>query len=602
MSGQESQAEDEQGSTSRQFSIPVGLMFGLLAAAVLCLGYAWLHHDPQVALYPDPGAIDSMLWRTTIVVGVSAALVFGGYVAGGLNRIRGDWRAQFLVYVSAALVILAISGLLMLRIDGTKDVFDAAQAAQEALIPFDVATVARWAWWCACLAVIALVLVAVAGHGVPPIPRPLWGSHLLAGAVALAVVIIVAVSVLATSGQAMGNVTASRIEAPALSSVDGAVAYRVQEPGSTPLPAGAGFVRVIQAPTGKHEYSKANTIEGYDGVTGQRRWAYGPVDRLSVLGSTGIGPDSVVLAQAADTILIGIDATTGTPLWFKPGETIWDPEQTFSQLSPNVMIAVRPNPAPPGGPISEAGTLWEALSPRTGEVLWTKKFGYQCYPRAYVTRDFVAARSCENAPGVVADVYDAQTGAVTEPVRLSALGVNPAEIESRKGSATIDDVSDDGLLVSVKTSQPESLDRRFVVNIASGAVVRQLPDNRAAAFIDTGSVLLGEFRGRYELSALSILDLATGAPVPVGYSSDSLASEAGYRAVVRAGKKWWTLVPGDESAKTRRFSAGLRSINADGSTQDFQAPCPQASDVPAVTVAAGALLVGCGGGEWAAIR
>ena len=66
------------------------------------------------------------------------------------------------------------------------------------------------------LAVIALALVAVARHGVAPFPRPFWASRLLAGAVALAVVIIVAVSVLATGARAMGNQTASRIEAPAL--------------------------------------------------------------------------------------------------------------------------------------------------------------------------------------------------------------------------------------------------------------------------------------------------------------------------------------------------------------------------------------------------
>lgn len=602
MSVQESQAEDAERSTSGQFSIPVGLMFGLLAASVLCLGYAWFHRDPQVALNPTPGAIDSMLWRTTVVVGTSAALVLGGYAAGGLNRIRGDWRSQFFTYVSAALVVLAVSGLLMLRLGGTKEAFDAAQAAQEALIPFDVAGVARWAWWCACLAVIALALVAVAAHGVSPHPRPLWGSRLLASAVALAVVIIVAVSVAATGAQAVGNQTASRVEAPSLSSVAGEVAYRVQGAGSTPLPAGAGFVRVIQAPTGQYQYSKVNSIEGYDGVTGQRRWAYGPVDKLSVLGSTGLGPDSVVLARAADTILIGIDATTGTPLWFKTGETAWDTERTLGQLSSNVIVAVRPSPAPAGEPMSDAGTVWEALSPRTGEVLWTKTFGYQCYPRAFVAKDFVVARSCENAAGVVADVYDARTGAAAGPVRLSAFGVSAADIGFRKGSAAIDGVSDDAVLVSVSTQQPDSLDRRFVVNIASGAVVRQLPDNRSAAFIDTGSVLLGEFRGRGELSALSILDLATGTTVPVGYSSDALAGEGGYRAVVRAGQKWWTLVPGDESAKTRQFSAALRAIDASGGTQQFRAPCPQVSEVPAVTVAAGALLVDCGHGEWAAIR
>lgn len=586
---------------SRQYSIPVGLMYGLLIAAVLCLGYAWIHRAPESAFNPDPGAIDSVLWRTTIVVAISAALTLGGYLVGGLNRIRGDWRSKFFAYVSASLVILAVSGLLMLRLDPTKQAFDDARTAQEALVPFDITALARWAWWCACLAVIALALVAAAGNGVSPIDRSLWASPLLAGAVALVVVIIVAVSVLATEAPATANQTASRIDAPTLTTVGGQVAYRVQGAGSTPMPAGAGFARVIPTPDGQLGYSKANSIEGYDGATGERRWTYGPVKELTALGATGLGPDSVVLAQAAN-ILIGIDATTGTPLWFKHGDTTWNAEKTTSQISTNVIVAVRPTPEPSGAPASDAGTVWEALSPRTGEMLWTKTFGYKCYPQAYVAKDYVAADSCENAPGVVADVYDAHTGQATSPIQLSPLGVNPADIGLRKGRVTIDDVTTDAILVTVSNFQAERVDRRFVVGIAPGATVRQLPEHRDAGFIDNESVVLMEYRGRDELPALSILDLATNRTIPVGFTSERIEGDRGYRSVVRAGKQWWTLVPADESAKTMKFSAPLRSIDASGVTKDFQAPCPTMARVPGVTVAAGALLVHCGRSEWPAIR
>ncbi|MGA5540364.1 hypothetical protein ACPCIR_00805 [Mycobacterium sp. NPDC051198] len=601
MSEQGTHTDEGERPSSRQYSIPVGLMHGLLIASVLCLGWAWLHRNPELALDPDPAAIDSMLWRTTIVVTISAALTLGGYLLGGLNRIRGDWRSKFFAYVSAALVILAVSGLLTLRQDSTKNVFDDARSAQESLTPFDIATLAMWAWWCACLAVMALALVAAAGNGVAPIDRSLWAGPVLAGAVALTVVIIVAVSITATGAQAVANQTAPRIDPATPFTVDGKVSYRVQGAGSTPLPAGLGYVRVIPTPDGKNGYRKANSIEGYDGATGKRRWTYGPVERLTALGATGLGPDSVVLAQAAN-ILIGIDATTGTPLWFKPGETTWDEEKTTGHISRNVIVAVRPTPETSDMPASKAGTMWEALSPRTGAVLWTKTFGYQCYPEAHVAKDYVAARSCDTAPGVVADVYDAHTGAATAPVQLSALGISPEDIGLRKGGLGIDDVTTDAILVTVSIYEPTRIDRRFVVGLAPGATVRQLPEHRDAGFIDSESVALVESRGRGELPALSILDLVTNRTIPVGFTSERIEGDRGFHSVVRVGKQWWTLVPADESAKTMKFFAPLRSIDASGATKDFQSPCPTMSRVPGITVAAGALLVQCGGSEWPAIR
>ncbi|KWX24358.1 hypothetical protein AFM11_10320 [Mycolicibacterium wolinskyi] len=575
-------------------------MFGLLIASVLCLGYAWLHRDPPLALQPNPAAIESLLWRTTTVVAISAVVILGSYLLGGLNRLRGDWRSKFFAYVSAALVILAVTGLLMLGRGQTKEAFDAANTAQQSLIAFDVTTVAKWAWWCACLAVIALALVAAVGHAMRPGPRPLWDSPILSGAVAVVVVVIVAVSLLATRSPAMANLTASPIDPPPLNTVAGDVAYRITEAGSPPLPAGAGFVRVIPSPTTSHGYSNATTIEGYDGATGQRRWAYGPADELSVLGATGIGPDSVVLGQVAN-ILIGLDATTGTPLWFKTGDTTWDPERTTSQLSPNVIVAARPTPAPPGAPATSGGTVWEALSPRTGEVLWTKEFGYQCAPAAHVAHDFIAVRSCESAPGVVADVYDARTGAATKPVQLSALRVNPADIGPNRGGITIDDVTGDAILVTVSIYGPEGIDRRFIVELADGAA-RQLPERRAATFIDTESVLLSEFRGRNEPTALSILDLPTNTTIPIGYSSGQIDGEAGYLTVVRVGTQWWTHVPADQSATTYNFTAPLRSIDPSGASRQYPSPCPEVSQPPRVTVAAGVLIVNCGRAEFPAIR
>lgn len=43
----------------------VGLMLVVMIAAVLCLGYAWLHRNPVMPLDDDRGDIASMLWRTS---------------------------------------------------------------------------------------------------------------------------------------------------------------------------------------------------------------------------------------------------------------------------------------------------------------------------------------------------------------------------------------------------------------------------------------------------------------------------------------------------------------------------------------------------------
>lgn len=586
---------DEQRD-SPQYAIPLGLMFGFTTAAVLCLGYAWLHRNPELALRPDPGAISSVLWRTTVVVALSVVVVVGCFAAGRLHRQTFGRRARFLAYVSPALAIAAFSGLLMLRQGRTKEVFDAAAEAQESLVPFDLTLVARWAWWCACLAVMALALVAVVSYAAQPSLGALFVSPVLAGAVAVAVVIVVAVSMVATGSSSIPHQTAERIDAPTEPAPTGEVGYRVTEPGSQPIPAGAGFVRARATKTGG--YSNVYTVEGYDGSTGKRRWYYGPLDDLSVLGSTGVGPESVALARWGN-ILIGIDATTGTLLWFKPGQTTWDFDEIRRGFSSSVILAVRADSQSAGA----SGTVWEALAPRTGEVLWSKTFRYGCHRSAELADELVTVRSCDDAPDVVAEVLDARTGEPTGVIPVSLFGVRPDEVRDPAGAIGVSDASGEMAVVTVTRYRPQRIDTRFVINLRSKEVVRRLSDQSGPAwFVDAGSLIVTQSRGRDKRPAQSILVLSTGAALPLGFGSEVTGGGEGFSMVTRVGNTWWTTIPADEQTSPTR-SSPLRSLDQSGATRSYSPPCSDSMiRAPGITGIPGALLVYCTDSDWAAVR
>ena len=534
-----------------------------------------------------------MLWRTTIVVAISAVLVIGCFAAGSLYRQAYGLRAKFLAYMAPALVIVAISGVVGLYRGQTQAVFKGAAKAQEALEPFDVVSVARWAWWCACLAVVALAVLAAASYALAPSLVRVYSSRAFASVTALVVLVVVVTIVLATGASAVPRHMASRIDAPTLTAVTGKVAYRIGTGDSVPVPSGAGFARVVLSQAGFH--SPGATVEGYDGATGKRRWFYGPVDDISIVGSTGVGPDSVVLAISRN-MLIGIDATTGALLWFKPGEKAWNTDEMAHLLSSNVILAVSDNLDPLA--FGNSGTLWQALSPRTGEVLWTKTFGYHCDPSAQVTSDVVLVRSCETAQEDVADVLDAGSGRAEPSLTLSMFGVKPGD--NSVGWASIDAVRGERALLTVGSN-----DNQYVVNVKSRQVVRRIPESlHADGFIDDGSVSLTQFRGTGEMSALLILNLATGEQISGGFTASLSSAFPGMRGaslISRAGGVWWTFGAVEPGPVGTPLTSPLRSVDDAGVSRSFTAPCPASQYAPDTFVIPGALLVDCSNGEWLAV-
>lgn len=467
-------------------------MAGLLIAAVLCLGYAWLRRDPVMALVTDRADITAMLWRTTIVVGVSAVAVIGGFVLGGLRRQALDRRAKFMAYASPVLAVVGIAGINNLLGPGrTAEIFTAATKQQEALDPFDATSVARTAWWCACLAVLALALVAVAGYWASRSSAPLEPprGEATAAVVAMFVVGIVAIAVFTFDRpeSPINAQTATRIGAPELSEVSGTVAYRVDAGRSDAVvPAGAGFVRATDNPLP----GSGHGVEGFDGATGESRWMLGIRDtRSSKIAATGVGPDSVVVAVDTDKMM-GVDATTGTPLWVRTTGSFPDWEHPGDAVSAGVVLVSQTEPT--SSTSAARGTRLDALAPRTGDVLWSKTFGYRCGPRVNATDTAVVVQSCDDDPDVTARVLDPATGAERSAIRQSVVGGSHFTLYAAKNDVGLAEVSQNSSVV---------------VDLGSGKVVYHAPEGSHPTLVDDATLVLTG-------PQFSVVDLKTGAVTP----------------------------------------------------------------------------------------
>ncbi|MEZ0363999.1 hypothetical protein ACAG26_09915 [Mycobacterium sp. pUA109] len=564
------ETQDDSGPAAGRwlFQGALGLLSGLILAAVGCLGYAWLRRTPDQPFVTDRGDVTAMLVRTTIVVAISTVLA-GGYLVvrrlGALER-----RAR---YIAAALLALAVAGLLALRHGSTRDLFERAAGAQLGLRSVPVTTVAQEAWMCACLAVIVLAVVSAAASVDGAALRSGWA---VTAAVA-AVVVVVAGVVGGRAHSPLDSQTASRIDAPPTPELTGAVAYRVDTGGgATLVPAGAGFATVRA-----RDYS-SDVIDGYDGATGQRRWSFGPPNiSVSGLYSTGTGPDSVVVVQASyygkfpwPNLLIGLDATTGTPLWVKTGLLAPEAERAVAGISPAVLLVAQP--------VEAARSNWVALAPRTGDMLWTKTFRTHCRAGAFVVDAAVLISGCDDPPGVVAAVVDPQTGQQRGAITKPAPG-------SDAGFVRLDDARAGLALVS-------GGDTPLVIETGSQKVVSRIPAGSMAAFLDAHAVVLVDYLQQADYLPVSILDLDSGATIPTGVVVPRGGSSPA-ELFTRMGAQWATFLPDEQGASSGQAAGApaLRAIDAAGKTRTFPFPCQKhTSGVPELATVPGALVVNCG--------
>jgi hypothetical protein len=566
----------------------------LLVAAICTLIYAWLRREPVNPLVADRGAITSMLQRTTIVVALSALLAGIFFVIGRGYRRGTDRRAHWVTRLSPVLLVVSIAGVFLLVKGSAAGVFEQAARAQMGLDFVNLTAVARASWCFACLAVFGLFFVGVTADiptGRPPKERP---RQLVVVAVSAALVAVVAIGAVSihVSGQGFRNRTATRIDAPALSAVTGAVAYEQAAPIGVDqlLPAGAGFVRL----------SLDDRIEGYDGATGASRWSFHvPELLLSDMRSTGTGPDSVVVAEGylsaggqGSAVLIGIDATTGDPMWTRADVGTFAPEHVATGTSSKVVLAMKF--ARSGG--VERRT-WTALEPRTGRTMWTKDFEGPCSGTGKITETALLERNCDGPADVVATVLDPATGEERGTITASGLIDEAAPDAERR--VRLDDATSGLALFWVPTRAGGA---EVVVDIATQKPVKRVPPEFSASLIDGRSLALYRNDGIRETpSPVTILDLETDRMIETPWLSASLGNYSGdtaWQSVVRAGQQWVTFLP-DASIAAQlednvRTALPLRTVDQAGAPRTLANPCPPDSPSHYLASVPGAVLAYCG--------
>ena len=549
-----------------------GCAVGFVVAGAVCIGIGWLNRTPNMPLADDFSSLTSVLWRSTFVV-VGAALLVAVFLT--LARVFRDSVPvkKFAAFTAPVLVVIVVATGNAHSSDGAQKAFTSADAAQVAIHPFAVTTVAHAAWWLGCLAVGVLALTcfidyAEARAEITP-PEPVrWVAVGVAAVVAL--VAVLPVMFVAKKSPFKGQ-TAGRIEVPALTDIHGEVAYRtnMRAAATDARPAGAGWVSV--AGSGDED----NAIEGFDGATGQRRWWFS-MRQLKVDGiaSSGTGPESVVLVKTyrPTASLLALDGMTGALLWARAERGAFD-----ERIPPTADVVLLQSEGPADG------SRWRALSVRTGNELWSKVFRNDCIEKLVPTTSAVVMRTCDGAPGVIAQVLDPQTGESVRTLTEDSLGVTER--------LTPDAGNGDHVLMSGPNSG-------VVVDVRSGHVVARLPGGDSAAFIDSESVLLtGALQGDGVAKPVSILDLRDGHVIDTGLFDKWRSEKPGWQAVTRVGDQWVTLLPDEKWTAQPRSVAGppeMRVISRSGQSRTLPNPCGSYDTDPLVSSVPGAVLVACG--------
>ena len=564
----------------RQPAWLIGLMAGLAVAAVVCLALGWWHRTPDLPLGEDFSSLGILLWRTTFIVGGVLVLMALYLAVGQVHRQGAGWRTKFAGYTTPALLVLVVAALMAQGRGTIETAFHSAAEDQMALHPFAVTVAARSAWWFACLALGGLaVLSGLAYRSEAPesAPRPLLVSRWLAVAVAVLVAAACTIpAVLYAKASPFHNDTAERIDPPTLTGLTGEVAYRaeVNAPATYIRPGGAGWVHVADGPEYRQE-----TVEGYDGATGQRRWTFS-VPRFSVseMRTTGIGPDSVVLVKSyiPTDAMLALDATTGALLWTRVDHDVFD--EHYPLASRVLLFDQR---------TADDGSSWTAVAARTGKELWTKTFRSGCRQSMRATDSFFLLRTCDDGPDVIAHVLDAETGDEHGVITAESLGVPPRQASSNSyfdlGAA-----AGDRVIVPIDSA-------RYVVDAAENRVVARVPDGHNARFVDAESLMLTPSNGERGVpQPVSIYDLRSGKTIDTGLVSGRSDWEESWGPIARVGDQWLTLLS-DAPLAEQSPPPPMQIVSTAGPTRTLPNPCEgRLEAVPWVSRVPGAVLVVCG--------
>ncbi|MGV0780707.1 hypothetical protein [Mycolicibacterium sp. XJ775] len=569
--------EVAEEAPSRLSLVLIALSFGLAVGAVALSAYAFCMRLPDGLSSDRLGPVTILLvgsLAAAIVVAVLLILQGVRVLAGKHIAAQITWIATGVAAATAWSYLSAVVADRAKLISGPGS-HPAVEAGQTS-------------WLMLAVAAVLLLAGAVAAHGrQTPVPWAVLGG---ATAVGLVAALVAGVGVVALGSRGAHATTAAAVAIPDIPTTVGTdVAYSVVvRSAEWVLPAGPGFVMAADG-----------AITGRDGTTGAERWRF-PVALfptgcdLMYLKSTGIDPDSVVLAECrrnadllapgyneygTDPFLVGLDAMTGAVLWsLDRGWALKGPA-----LLPSGVVPVR------------HGDDLAALDPRIGAPRWQQPIADEarCDPREtiYALPHAIAyVAKCGEAHAM--HVLDANTGA-DRTIDLTFMANQPTDL-------AFEAVAADGNVIVVRVDGfHDGTDPLLAVHIDTGRVDTVLPDGGIRAY-DVFSKRDGQYPG-------PVVQLDTR--VRTGESADLYRVSEG-RTVHAPGlntvdrdtytAQRWAQV-GDQmvtaTAQDEKHNRLLTVVNPDGTSTSRPSPCED--DLGGLVPVPGAILVLCYRGAWA---
>ncbi|OHU31652.1 hypothetical protein BKG76_00060 [Mycobacteroides franklinii] len=573
----------------------LGVMIGLVLAAVACVAIAWI----RLSNSPIPGDDPSALLRrvSTVVVAIAAVIVIAYLWPGRRYRRSSDRLSRFLAATSAVPAAAALAALISLYRGTPARLFSDVVIAEKRFGGPVVTSAAREAWWLAALAVAAAALAAAIGYlgstslvedkGDWTTRRAAWTGFTAAVTVAFLVVPLLNAqsppskpSAAQPVPQQIGTAAPSA-PPPIPSTITGQVIYRVDDiPADAFVTgAGAGFVAVID-----DENSGLTHINGYDGATGQQRWSYQLAQpKIASSMVSGTGPNSVVVVVAPAAIS-GIDATTGKQLWSRDISAGQNP---YVHVSADVAMIEQKDTRSP-----VRSTSWTALAIRTGEQLWTQTAPDICGASWLLTNTAVVAPACDpRQPDIAAQLLEPMTGQVRAQIRLSALGIDAADLHRDAGDARLYAASGSSAILEIDRIRPARTQTLVAVDLPTGRLLATLPPEATGYFLNPTALAV------FVRTDAQILDLQSQTTVSTGLKTRGTGDWGIRPQIISVGAGWVTSLSTPEEANTKLgepSTSSLRAIDPSGTQRVLPPPCAPNQGPALASRAPGALLVRCG--------
>lgn len=590
-------AEPQAAPENRSAPQPIvllGVVIGLLLAAVACLTIAWIRLSNSPLPGDDPAAL---LRRVSAVVAVAAGIVVGYLWLGKRYRRASDRLSRFLAATSAVPAAVAVGALVSLYRATPARLFSDVVVAEHRFGGPVVTSAAREAWWLAALAVIATTLTAAIGYLGPTslvedeggwtTRRAAWTGFTAVVTVAFLVVPLLnsqSPPAKLSAAQSIPREIGGAEPTTALtvpSAIAGQVIYRVDN-----IPAdafvtggGAGFVAVID-----DESSGLTHVNGYDGATGKQRWSY-QLAQSKIASSivSGTGPNSVVVVIASAAIS-GIDATTGKQLWSRdivPGQS------PYVHVSSRVALIEQNDTQ---GPVRSMS--WTALEIRTGEQLWTQNSPDTCGASWLLTDTAVVAPACDpQQPDIAAQLLDPVTGQALAQIRLSALGIDAVDLHHNGGDVRFEGAMGSSATVEIDRIHPARTKTLMAVDLQAGRLLATLPTEAIGYFLNPTTLAV------FVRTDAQILDLQSQTTVSTGLVTRGTGDWGIRPQIVSVGPGWVTSLSTPEEANKKPGEPSisqLRAIGPSGAQRVLPPPCPPDQSPALASLAPGALLVRCG--------